>query len=378
MSIRGLARGQKGQALILALILLVIGGLIMAPLLAYMSTGIIAGGAYENKADELYAADAGAEDAVWRIQHQTDDVHYLYCGQGNHTLSYNINDVNGKSVGVTIRYVSSMAYNLTSIATGGGGSGTRIDAYVTAESQYGDFSGILNHVITSVHGYTTKPGDNITYPEGAEPKANYGDAWPTPQDLEGFYWHDVSNGTPYASGTIDLNGNNMTIGPLYRNGPLDIRSSSSTRATLTLNGTLYITGDTTIYGPGSSEPFKLTLDLNGNTIFVASGTSKYAINIDKCNIIGPGVIIAVGGVYFAPKSPAGDTDPIFVMSVLSQTEIQPQGDFYGAVAGNVSVTLQPNTTLSYPQGGFGSSDLNFPTGIQYLVYSITSWQVKPA
>jgi len=58
---------ESGQALILVLILLLVGGLIIAPLLAFMSTGLIVGRVYEQKMDEVYAADAGVEDAIYNI-----------------------------------------------------------------------------------------------------------------------------------------------------------------------------------------------------------------------------------------------------------------------------------------------------------------------
>jgi len=62
------ARGESGKILIMALVLLVVGVLLLTPLLGLMSTGLRAGQVYERKAAELYAADAGVEDALWRIQ----------------------------------------------------------------------------------------------------------------------------------------------------------------------------------------------------------------------------------------------------------------------------------------------------------------------
>jgi len=61
--------GEKGQALILVLILLLVGGLILTPLLSFMSTGLMAVRAQEERMYELYAADAGVEYALWKIQH---------------------------------------------------------------------------------------------------------------------------------------------------------------------------------------------------------------------------------------------------------------------------------------------------------------------
>jgi hypothetical protein len=60
-------RKEQGQALPVVLILMVIGGLIIAPLLSYMSSGLIVGQTYEAIADELYAADSGIEDGLWEI-----------------------------------------------------------------------------------------------------------------------------------------------------------------------------------------------------------------------------------------------------------------------------------------------------------------------
>lgn len=61
-------RDETGKILIMVLILLVVGGLIMGPLLGLMSTGLASGQVYEKKLAELYAADAGVEDAKWHLQ----------------------------------------------------------------------------------------------------------------------------------------------------------------------------------------------------------------------------------------------------------------------------------------------------------------------
>lgn len=67
--LKGAIRGEKGNVLILVLILLVVGGLILGPLLGLMGTGLLAGQVYEKKTAELYAADSGVEDALWKITH---------------------------------------------------------------------------------------------------------------------------------------------------------------------------------------------------------------------------------------------------------------------------------------------------------------------
>jgi len=79
ITLNKLRRDEAGQAFILALIMLLLGGLIMAPLLGFMGTGLKAGQAYEERMAELYAADAGIEDAIWKIMNNQvpDDPYYL-------------------------------------------------------------------------------------------------------------------------------------------------------------------------------------------------------------------------------------------------------------------------------------------------------------
>lgn len=62
-----LSKRESGQAFILVLVLLLIGGLMLPPLLALVNTGLKSSQLYEQKTDELFAADTGVEDALWKI-----------------------------------------------------------------------------------------------------------------------------------------------------------------------------------------------------------------------------------------------------------------------------------------------------------------------
>jgi hypothetical protein len=376
IAVKKLIGDEKGQTLIIALILLLISGLIIAPLLSYMGTGLLAGGVYERKADELYAADAGVEDAVLKIPN-------LGLCPGIPSTTYNIADVNGKSVEVTVTYVNNITdtitYSIESTATGDG-SGTKIEAYVIGTSIFGDFSGITNHVVTSQGDIEEAKKVYLNPPSGPNgPIEDYTDAWPKAEDLCDWYFEDVKDEEPYVPDTIDLYGVSQEFGPLYREGTLTIKNSDNKQTpTLKLTGTLYITDKTEICY-GTNQNFEMNLDLNGYTIFVASnsmGSGQEALKIgDQCNVKGPGAIIAVGDIYFKPKAQL-TTDPVFVLSVLGKTWLQPGGNIYGAIAGSVEVDLQPGTTLNYPPGGFGV--LNFPgCTAGRFVYSIASWEVGP-
>lgn len=381
-----LVRDETGRAMMLALILLVVGGLILTPLLGLITTGLLAGQGYEKKTYELYAADAGVEDAMWKIQEGVEELPGPPCGgEPPNYWSYNMTDdankINSKDVEVTITYVSNMTYRVDSIASGNG-SGIQIEAYITGESVCADYSGIADHIITSQGEAEWKKKVTLVYPEGAEPAEYYDGAWPDePEELDQFaqfYWLDVEDATHYDSDTtIDLNGVDQDLGPLYINGTLTIQNSIDTPATLTLTGTIYATGDTLI-GQTNHE---FTLDLNAQTIFVESDSADAVIVGGKCTVGGPGAIIAVGDVYFAPKGDVGSNgEPVFILSILGTTLLQPSGDYYGAIAGSVEVDIKQGTspTVTYPEVGFGEGDINFPGFTQgKLIYHIATWEINP-
>jgi len=396
-----LVRGEKGYILILALLVLVVVGLISGPVLSYMVSGLRAGHVFETGAAELYAADAGVEDAVLRIQLQDDEVKNLSCGSGNHSLTYPKSgdpplEVNGKNVVVTINWThnttKSVNYVVESTATSDG-SATRITAYVSGVSKYGDYTGILGQVITAFDQLELPYNPNVIIdpPVGEEhgPIGDYADigSWPEEDEVKDFYGQNVSGARQYTGATtINLKGTNCPPGPIYINGvPLSyasglealyiggelmVNNSVNPQATLRLDGTLYVKGNMSI------KPTKeVILDLNGNTIFVEG-----SFEIDKSvGVKGPGCIITIGDITFKPGIQAGGTDPVFVMSVSGTTHMEPSVNFYGCIAGKVLVDIDPSAhvEIRYPDTEGWYDDLNFLTsGAYQLVYGITSWDVS--
>jgi len=368
-----LQRNQRGVVLIIVLILLAVGGLTIAPMLSHMSTGLKAGQTYERKTNEYYAADAGVEDALWQITMGQRGP--LFPSEEGDQWTYTIDDINGKSVAITIDldYLNDDAsgkdvYKIDSTATSAGGGYTTIQSYVTFG---GGFAFLLDNAITSPGDVTLQPGSvvsgDVQYNGELDNKGTIiGDEitdplpdWPTVQEFVDFYFPDVAGETPFASSTINLNGIDDTIGPVYRIGDLDINNSSATPAMLTLDGTIYITGDLSFSGPKA-----FMLDLNNQTIFVESPSAdpQKAINFtDNCTISGSGCIIAVGDIYYSPKTQTGPDDFVLVMSIDGEILFQPQGDYYGCIVGNTNVNLQPGATLTYtypPSDEDGG--INFP------------------
>ncbi len=93
-------RGEVGQALPIVLAMLAVGSLLIVPLLNFVSTSLNAGETVERKIEGLYAADAGVEDALWRLK---------YNKPASFPYSYELADVNGMSVSVVIGEVTSLS-----------------------------------------------------------------------------------------------------------------------------------------------------------------------------------------------------------------------------------------------------------------------------
>ncbi len=95
---------ETGIALIIVLVLLLLGSLTIMPVLAHLSTALKTGKLYEEKTNELYAADAGVEDGIWRIKYDfmgTDYDAYDF----DTTWPYETEDINGIAADVTIQNI---------------------------------------------------------------------------------------------------------------------------------------------------------------------------------------------------------------------------------------------------------------------------------
>jgi len=407
-----LRRGEKGQALIIVLILMLLGGLIIAPLMSYMGTGLKVGKeVFEKRMMELYAADAGVEDGLWYLQDierlksliQQVDPGYVPPGGDwsvwtpadytNWSLpSYNLgDDINGKDVEVTVGYLpDDKTFKITSVATSDDSS-TTIDAYVSGL----DFSSLLDNAITSQGTVTLQSeGSNkaevhdgdVVYCEGEPPSDTQvinGEIrqdcevdWPPVDVLSGIYLSQVKDAPHYVvDKTIGFN-NDTEIDAMYVDGDLTIYSKTK-GAMLMLRGTVYVTGKLTI-GMTNKD---FTLNLNNQTIFVEDDATNPQGAVDiggQTHIIGSGCLIAAGGINFQPNmDQSTPTDFMFVMSINDETLAHPTGNFNGSFAGNVDVELKPGDTITWNDPS--DNVLNFPSGGYMggkLLTEISTWDIK--
>ncbi len=67
--LKKLIKGEKGQALLIVLLVILFGSLIFPPMLSYMSSGLKTGReVFEEGMYLSYAADAGVEDGLWQVK----------------------------------------------------------------------------------------------------------------------------------------------------------------------------------------------------------------------------------------------------------------------------------------------------------------------
>ncbi len=100
---------EAGQSLVLVIVFLLLGALTIVPTLSFLSTALDTGTVYEDKADSIFAADAGIEDAIWQIKYDAleilyDDPNYAYdfATACDYQLDSPVNDL---AVTVTIQNV---------------------------------------------------------------------------------------------------------------------------------------------------------------------------------------------------------------------------------------------------------------------------------
>ena len=345
---------QSGQALVLALILLALGSLIIVPILNLAGTSLNYHSVVQRNTLETYAADSGVD--------------YALCELGNDPEGYKTEvlqesfTVNDRTVDVTAEYMGDDIYKITSTATTDSNSSTIIESYVHI-SMYPAF---FNNAITSRGNVTIRPGTvvdgDVQYEGTLDNKGTItGDTiqapvadWPTVDELSDFYWvENVISGS-----TIDISSgteaNPYLIGPGHTNGDLKIKGNGVAQ----LNGTLYVQGSLTLQ-PGT------TIKLNSETIY-----ADVDITIpSNTNLYGPGCVIAAGDVKFQPHLGTGEEAFILVMSVEGTIQFQPGNDFYGSLAGNVEVTLQPGCTLNTTEPDDGLDYPACPT-LETISYEI--------
>ena len=309
-------RNEKGQALVLVLCFLILGGLTIAPLLAYMSTGINAGQLHKEKMVGSYAADAGVELALWNLT-----IGELEVPEGGQVALPQFT-INTQTLDVTIDNIDDRTYKITSTAASDDGSGTTIESYVNFLVAHAVTSTDTEAIVT-VRQSAVIDGDiyyvgEIEIIDDATVNGEIiaDDPFDIGIDPEEYKVEAQSGGTHYGDLTIDSSP--YTLGPLYITGKLTIQNGVN----IILGGTVYVEGqivigdDVTITGTGNllaanhEEEVKsidikrrVTIDLE-NLPLIMSASSFGEIRVgDECDITG--LIYNTGGrVHVHAKGPS--------------------------------------------------------------------------
>jgi hypothetical protein len=369
--LRLLQHKEQGQLLILSVfIILVFASLSIVPILTFMGTGVNTAKNTGLHTQEIYAAEAGVYDSMWKIIMIEPGVPK---GIWDPPLQYSISGgVNGKDVDVTLSRYNSLAFQIHSVATDPNTnhqSTVESDVAVIGVSgldlaEFTKYAVTSNGTITSQYN-NVKIDGNVWIPDLANYQATppNGDlvvapitGWPTPSDLDTYYSFLVNKSNPYSNGIINISNPTLT-GPLYAHGVSN--GNYTLTGTGTLTGALYIDGN--LFMDQYAH-----VNLDGNTIFATGSISTQP----QSYVAGPGAIIAVGDISFSPHC---GPSYLLVMSVSGFTNFQPSSAFVGAVCGNTEITMKPNCSVTWTDPGIGNLDL---PGIYNHIQAIKTWAIK--
>jgi len=342
---------ESGQALITVLVLLALGGLLVVPTLNLASTNLNYHQVVEKNTLETYAADSG--------------VRYALCKLGNNPGEFGpeplASEVNNRTVNVTVEYVGSNIYKITSTATNDSGS-TSIESYVKVKIS------LFSNAITTTNGdllLEGSPVDGDVYAGGAvtlQESAITGTI--TENGTEEF---DLLDTEPYKieaqnggiiEGNLILGAGTHTLGPAYITGYLKIQEG----AEVTLGGTVYVEGSekmdenlaihieagSSLTGAGNliAEEGDIKIEISrlelDNIPLVAALTGS--IKVENCEYI--------KALLYAPE-----------VSIWVEQNIE----IYGALFAANMATLE-NCTIVYPEDTGGSELLS--NKLEILSYTI--------
>ncbi|WP_411814367.1 hypothetical protein [Dehalococcoides mccartyi] len=169
--IKKLIRGEKGASLAVALIFLAIGAIMIPPLLMLVGSGLKQGAAIENRTDVLYSSDAGVEWVINILKTGGEGVTDSHGNIGlpnpqSPTRTYNMSDLNGSAVMVTLTYhdVGSY-YDVVSTASLNGRS---ITTNATLRYQMSGGS-VFDNAITSLDGDVKLTGSSSVISDPRNP-----------------------------------------------------------------------------------------------------------------------------------------------------------------------------------------------------------------
>ncbi len=356
-------KGQSGQALVMALILLALGGLLVVPGLNLAMTNLKYHDMIQGETLRAYSADSGVEYALYTVYSEPESIPFQWSEV-----------INGTTVNVNVEYMQTVgAYRIVSTATSPDNRSTTIETYVIIEiGLYGnafacDGDLTINHSnLTStelgacdvyangnvklsdatIDGDVTASG-TITLIGASDIS---GDLFPGAEVLtfpviDSQPHEDAAKkGGIQSENLIWTNLDQQTLGPLYIDGKVDIKHTD-----IILEGTVYVTGDVSIAHS----------NISGFGDIVAEGDitiSDYSLNSDIPNVL-PLLMSVNKSINIHDNiDPYGEGGTTAVLYAPSGQIYMGKVHLVGSVAADSIVTEQ-DSYISYPASLKGRPDL---------------------
>ena len=345
------------MAIIMAIITLVLGSLLISPTLLHAATAVQATEIKERRTGELYAADAGVENAIWELSSNN-----LTLAEGDQANLPQI-QLNDSTVETIVFHTPGgklPTYRITSTANSTGSSETIIESRIYIGNPL--FSNALASETDIVLGNNCTVNGDIYYEDQLIHGSGYSHNGTTttpgslnfPSDEQNAEFAREYKDEALAGGTYDgsLNvSSDGTLGPLYITGNLVIGSNAS----VNLTGTIYVEG---------------TITCKKNSIITGSGSVIAVGNItfDKVHDYGsPGASVIMsltGDVHF--KKEAGIEALVYAPAGWVRFEMT--STVSGSIIAN-DVWLKQDSTVTFNEE---VHDLDLPNDGPH----VQSWQIK--
>ena len=279
-AIREINQKQNGQVLILVLVVLALGGIVLAPTLNYTATSLKHQQIMETDSLLFYSADSGIEEGLhWLVFSRESDG--VWTGDDESGwLRYPPNIINDCSVSISINKLPVLGDNYFTVTS----TATSADGDVTALS-----------TIWAIH---------IIYGE-----------WEPKKDT---YYGDV-----YVDGNVDTDNFAIIIGNVIVSGDMDLDPHSSVSGNVSVEGNLILDNNTNIWGDIVCVGGNITI---GNDSLVES----------DIYITGDNTITLNGGVNKESRV-NGDIYAVGNITIIANQSATIQGNIY--VTGNLTIEL---------------------------------------
>ena len=173
-TIRTKMKDESGQALAMALIMLVLGGLLVVPTLNFMSTNLRANIEVDEANQRLYAADAGIQYAFQQFAYDVD------FDPATDPLVFPAGTpVNGCEVTLARTPIDDLTYRVTSVARDlNTNEVTTIEAFFLADvEQFETAPSPLDHAVATLGGDLTMTGSSSITSDCSPEPCHEGDVW---------------------------------------------------------------------------------------------------------------------------------------------------------------------------------------------------------